>query len=259
MPATNEDDRYYRALCICGAELPFDDETTELSCPTCQAKIAISYVAHQDSTRATIENAGTEFLKGVFSVEFAPDQWTARRQQKEFESFKEFAKAVYADHLSPRAKVLDANREVYFVFFYANTNRIKLGPHDITTEDGFAEYLFRCCTLQTAEVVFSLGIGKPICSAVFRVVINDSDPYYVLRYSTMLMDRLKGEEIPRLCRGGSSSLTFTGVHPRNSNGEPTKAHAKEKLDGPIGKSKPLGMGVQIPRGIYPEMPPQGAV
>jgi DNA-directed RNA polymerase subunit RPC12/RpoP len=46
MPAANEDDRYYRALCICGAELPFDDETTELSCPTCQAKIAISYVAH---------------------------------------------------------------------------------------------------------------------------------------------------------------------------------------------------------------------
>ena len=71
--------------------------------------------------------------------------------------------------------------------------------------------------------------------------------------------QLKGEEIPRICRGGSSSLTFTGVHPRNSKREPTKAHVKEKLDGPTGKSKPLGMGVQIPRGIYPEMPPQGAV
>ncbi|HEX4029924.1 MAG TPA: hypothetical protein VHX20_06130, partial [Terracidiphilus sp.] len=47
---------------------------------------------------------------------------------------------------------------------------------------------------------------------------------------------LKGEEIPRLCRGGSSSLTFTGVHPRNSKREPTKAHDKEKLDGPIGES-----------------------
>jgi hypothetical protein len=53
--------------------------------------------------------------------------------------------------------------------------------------------------------------------------------------------RLKGEEIPRLCRGGSSSLTFTGVHPRNSKREPTKAHVKEKLDGPIGESKPHGM------------------
>ena len=28
--------------------------------------------------------------------------------------------------------------------------------------------------------------------------------------------QLKSEEIPRLWRGGSSSLTFTGVHPRNS-------------------------------------------
>jgi signal transduction histidine kinase len=76
---------------------------------------------------------------------------------------------------------------------------------------------------------------------------------------TNALQALKGEEIPRLCRGGSSSLTFTGVHPRNSKREPTKAHAKEKLDGPIGESKPHGMGVQIPRGIYSEMPPQGSV
>ncbi|MGO8756609.1 MAG: nucleotidyl transferase AbiEii/AbiGii toxin family protein, partial [Terracidiphilus sp.] len=43
--------------------------------------------------------------------------------------------------------------------------------------------------------------------------------------------KLKGEEIPRLCRGGSSSLTFPGVHPRSSRCEPTKAHIKENLDG----------------------------
>ncbi|MGO8759831.1 MAG: outer membrane beta-barrel protein, partial [Terracidiphilus sp.] len=49
----------------------------------------------------------------------------------------------------------------------------------------------------------------------------------------------KGEEIPRLCRGGSSSLTFPGVHPRSSRCEPTKAHIKENLDGPIGESKSL--------------------
>ena len=55
------------------------------------------------------------------------------------------------------------------------------------------------------------------------------------------LSTLKGEEIPRLCRGGSSSLTFTGVHPRNSRSEPTKAHFKEKPDGPIGKFKPLRM------------------
>jgi len=76
---------------------------------------------------------------------------------------------------------------------------------------------------------------------------------YLLTYT------LKSGEIPRLCRGGSSSLTFRGVHPRNSKREPTKAHAKEQLDGPIGESKPLGMGVQIPCGLYPEVSPQGVV
>jgi DNA-binding response OmpR family regulator len=29
-------------------------------------------------------------------------------------------------------------------------------------------------------------------------------------------ERLIKREFPRLCRGGSSSLTFAGVHPRNS-------------------------------------------
>jgi hypothetical protein len=71
--------------------------------------------------------------------------------------------------------------------------------------------------------------------------------------------QLKSEEIPRLWRGGSSSLTFTGVHPRNSLREPTKAHAKENPDGPIGESKPLRMGVQIPRIIHPKMSTTGAV
>jgi hypothetical protein len=64
----------------------------------------------------------------------------------------------------------------------------------------------------------------------------------------------RDREIPRLWRGGSRSLTFTGVHPRNSRREPTKAHVKAKLDGPIGESKSVCMGVQIPRSLPPEMP-----
>ena len=62
-------------------------------------------------------------------------------------------------------------------------------------------------------------------------------PYVEIRLGLKEQDcPLKGEEIPRLCRGGSSSLTFTGVHPRNSKREPTKAHVMEILDGPIGES-----------------------
>ena len=48
-------------------------------------------------------------------------------------------------------------------------------------------------------------------------------------------------------------LTFKGVHPRSSLPEPTKAHAKENPDGPVGESKPLRMGVQIPRIIHPKI------
>jgi hypothetical protein len=48
---------------------------------------------------------------------------------------------------------------------------------------------------------------------------------------------LKGEEIPRLWRGGSIRLTYTGVQPKNSRREPTKAHVKEKPNGPIGEFK----------------------
>ena len=78
--------------------------------------------------------------------------------------------------------------------------------------------------------------------------------YYPEMYKVISED-LKGEEIPRLCRGGSSSLTFQGVHPRNSRREPTKAHVQEKPDGPIGEFKSLCMGVQIPRSLHSQMPP----
>ena len=38
-----------------------------------------------------------------------------------------------------------------------------------------------------------------------------------------------------------------------------EAHAKEKLDGRVGKLKPLERGVQIPRGVYPQRTAKGAV
>ncbi|WP_158412932.1 integrase arm-type DNA-binding domain-containing protein [Holophaga foetida] len=49
-------------------------------------------------------------------------------------------------------------------------------------------------------------------------------------------------ENPRLCRGGSRSLTFQGVHLGISNREPPSAR-KEVRDGLVGKSKPLPLGV----------------
>ena len=57
-------------------------------------------------------------------------------------------------------------------------------------------------------------------------------------------------ETPRLCRGGSSSLTFTGVPPRFRREPPLTR--KEAADGRV-RSKPHDVGLQIPRGFYPEI------
>jgi len=41
------------------------------------------------------------------------------------------------------------------------------------------------------------------------------------------IDFLISREFPRLCRGGSSSLTFPGVHPETLRGEPPSTHQGE--------------------------------
>jgi hypothetical protein len=46
----------------------------------------------------------------------------------------------------------------------------------------------------------------------YRILFVDDEPS--IRETSALI--LIQWEFPRLCRGGSSSLTFAGVHPRNS-------------------------------------------
>ena len=58
---------------------------------------------------------------------------------------------------------------------------------------------------RTAELVRSAHVVSTQQKAVLRIIRN-------LAVFNCLMQR----EFPRLCRGGSSSLTFPGVHPRNS-------------------------------------------
>jgi hypothetical protein len=86
-------------------------------------------------------------------------------------------------------------------------------------------------------------VGNPSKTSEGLTCDNDKDNHVTVSDVPHGDTELKGEEIPRLCRGGSSSLTFTGVHPRDSLREPTKAHVKENSDGPVGESKPLRMGV----------------
>src|SRR5208337_1112094 len=65
-------------------------------------------------------------------------------------------------------------------------------------------------------------------------------------------------EIPRLCRGGSSSLTFRGV-PRSGSVVSSHSHERNRTEGRVRDAKPYDVGLQIFRGFHPEVSAQGAV
>src|SRR5262249_42978293 len=61
-------------------------------------------------------------------------------------------------------------------------------------------------------------------------------------------------EAPRLCRGGSRSLTFPAVvHRRSSRLVSHHAHEKEFRDGRLREPKPQQVGVQISRGLHSQV------
>ena len=67
-------------------------------------------------------------------------------------------------------------------------------------------------------------------------------------------------EAPRLCRGGSRSLTFPAVvHRRSSRLVSHHAHEKEFRDGRLQEPKPQQVGVQISRGLHSQVPQEDAV
>jgi putative transposase len=58
-------------------------------------------------------------------------------------------------------------------------------------------------------------------------------------------------EIPRLCRGGSSSLTFQGVL-RPGSVVSSHSHERNRTDGRVRDGKPHDVGLQISRGFHPK-------
>src|SRR4051794_15923725 len=71
-------------------------------------------------------------------------------------------------------------------------------------------------------------------------------------------------ELPRLCRGGSRSLTFSGVVP---GCPPTNLRIVSRqstriwscIDGRVGEPKSHQVGVQIPRCFHSQVPPEDIV
>jgi len=66
-------------------------------------------------------------------------------------------------------------------------------------------------------------------------------------------------ETPRLCRGGSRSLTDTGVHRGDSWEVSRQSTRKGVRDGRRRKRKPYQVGVQIPCCVHSQMPQKSAV
>src|SRR5271169_3476312 len=65
-------------------------------------------------------------------------------------------------------------------------------------------------------------------------------------------------KIPRLCRGGSSSLTFPGV-PRSGSVVSSHSHERNRTDGRVRDAKPHNVGLQISCCFHPEISAQAAV
>ena len=65
--------------------------------------------------------------------------------------------------------------------------------------------------------------------------------------------RLVRWETPRLCRGGSKSLTYTGVSIAETFNREPPSKRKAELDGQDREPKSHEMGLQVPRRVYSEV------
>ncbi len=102
--------------------------------------------------------------------------------------------------------------------------------------------------------------GKQIEPA--RTRLSDSDWAPPIRpgslASTPVPNPNPQREVPRLCRGGSKSLTDTGVH-RKLPIVSRQAHEREFHDGRCRKPKSCKMGVQVSCSVHTQIPKEGAV
>jgi hypothetical protein len=236
---THYRDEKYEALCQCGSLLPFASVPgVDLKCPTCNSNVSIKYISHNDAKRANVESIGWQFVKSIFSYEISGLHWSVKNQQAQFEKFRLFADDIYSNHLSMRAKTIDMNKQVYFVFFlnFTDQYRVKLGPYNITQQDGFAMYLFNCVTIQTPEFIFSpLGRFSHDCPAVFQVSVNDSPAYYILHFATRLHPMNKAGKITVISPNGISFEYVFRVELKEKDGKDTEWHL---LDGQLVPIKP---------------------
>jgi len=124
-------------LCDCGQELRFPIDATELICPNCHTQIVVSYIERIDPIISTVVKAAQDFFNQLFSF--------SRPDYRNHWGFNRFTREVYRSHLSERAKRRTGNRVPPLIYHTTGEGdpigiRTELGPHDISTEEGFCRY-----------------------------------------------------------------------------------------------------------------------
>ena len=110
--------------------------------------------------------------------------------------------------------------------------------------------------LKTVEAVID---GKVVRNMTLGLFEMSSQIARERSYTWMAPKPTLGKrETPRLCRGGSSSLTFPAVHQRSSNVS-SHSHERNFTDGRVREPKPHDLGLQISCCLHSEMSTQDTV
>ena len=88
-----------------------------------------------------------------------------------------------------------------------------------------------------------------------RKAVGLNERFRFYRYE---VGQLLSKENPRLCRGGSRSLTFTEVHQRSPDVS-NHAHGRNSTDGRPSEPKSHEMGLQISHRVHPEVQEKDAL
>jgi hypothetical protein len=114
--------------------------------------------------------------------------------------------------------------------------------------------------LNTGDVAEAESIMESLPLAKENMLDHEYIPVGPLMPLRLLMGASLRKEAPRLCRGGSRSLTFKAVvHRRDSRFVSHHAHEGEFRDGRLRKPKPQQVGVQIPCGVHSQVSQKDAV
>jgi|GEM_PF-1092876 len=112
-------------------------------------------------------------------------------------------------------------------------------PEDLIGENGLLKQLTRALVERAlqAELTTHLGYekhspeghlsGNSRNGASTKQLNMDFECVPAVRAQAMGREPLISREFPRLCRGGSNSLTFPGVHPETLRCEPPSTHQGE--------------------------------